>query len=153
MINPLLKFKSRLKNRVKKRLYRKIYSDTYISKLSCIAAEVTKKRSHIYNIGDLLLPRRRREFRFLRSLLISRSRKPRAHYFDSKFDPILKFEQTRGNKDSDPSELKEVQKVKRFLWPSYRLEELACTGRFCFNITTGSHFTMLTIRMYPINRN
>nr|YP_010267378.1 conserved hypothetical protein Ycf1 [Brainea insignis]UIF93978.1 conserved hypothetical protein Ycf1 [Brainea insignis] len=153
IINPLLKFKSRLKNRVKKRLYRKIYSDTYVLKLSLIATEVNKKRSHIYNIGDLLLPRRRREFRFLRSLLMSRSTKPGARYFDSNFDPISKIEQTRGSKESNPSELREVQKVKRFLWPSHRLEELACIGRFCFNITTGSRFTILKIRMYPINRN
>lgn len=153
IINPLLKFKSRLKNRVKKRLHRKIYSDTYISKLSLIATEVNKKRFPIYNIGDLLLPRRRREYRFLRSLLMSRSTKPGARYFDSKIDPISKIEQTRGSKESNPLELREVQKIKRFLWPSHRLEELACTGRFCFNITTGSRFTILKIRMYPMNQN
>nr|YP_009425079.1 conserved hypothetical chloroplast protein ycf1 [Ampelopteris prolifera]ASU93684.1 conserved hypothetical chloroplast protein ycf1 [Ampelopteris prolifera] len=149
IINPLLKFKSRLKNRVKKRLYGKIYSDTSISKLLLIATEVKKKRSHIYNIGDLLLPRRRREFRFLRSLLMSRSTKSGADYFDS----ASEIEQTRSSKESEPSELREVQKVKRFLWPSHRLEELACTGRFCFNITTGSQFTKLKIRMYPTIRS
>nr|YP_010886594.1 conserved hypothetical chloroplast protein Ycf1 [Athyrium wardii]WJH16729.1 conserved hypothetical chloroplast protein Ycf1 [Athyrium wardii] len=153
IINPLLKFKSRLKNRVKRRIYRKIYSDTYISKLSLVATEVNKKRSRTYNIGDLLLPRRRREFRFLRSLLMSRSTKPGAHYLDPKSDPIPKIERTRCGKESEPSELGEVQKVKRFLWPSHRLEELACTGRFCFNTTTGSRFTTLKIRMYPIIRN
>ena len=52
-----------------------------------------------------------------------------------------------------PSKLSEVQKIKRFLWPSHRLEELACTGRFCFNITTGSRFAMLKLRMYPIIQN
>nr|YP_009426485.1 conserved hypothetical chloroplast protein ycf1 [Diplazium dushanense]ASU95090.1 conserved hypothetical chloroplast protein ycf1 [Diplazium dushanense] len=153
IINPLLKFKSRLKNRVKKRIYRKIYSDTYISKLSLVATEVNKKQSHTYNIGDLLLPRRRREFRFLRSLLMSRPTKLGAHYFDSTFDPISKIERTRSSEESEPSELREVQKVKRFLWPSHRLEEIACTGRLCFNITTGSRFTTLKIRMYPIIRN
>nr|YP_009427710.1 conserved hypothetical chloroplast protein ycf1 [Woodsia polystichoides]ASU96315.1 conserved hypothetical chloroplast protein ycf1 [Woodsia polystichoides] len=153
IINPFLKFKSRLRNRVKKRLYRKIYGDTYISKLLLIATEVNKKRSHIYNIGDLLLPRRRREFRFLRSLLMSRSAKPGAYYLDSKFDSISKIERTRSSEESEPSELGEVQKVKRFLWPSHRLEELACTGRFCFNITTGSRFAILKIRMYPTIRN
>nr|QKV46259.1 Ycf1 protein [Phegopteris decursive-pinnata] len=149
IMNPLLKFKSRLKNRVKKRLYRKIYSDTYISKLLLIATEVNQKRSYIYNVGDLLLPRRRREFRFLRSFLTSRSTKPGADYLDS----TTKVVWTRSSKESEPSELGEVQKVKRFLWPSHRLEELACTGRFCFNITTGSQFTILKIRMYPIIRN
>nr|YP_009426133.1 conserved hypothetical chloroplast protein ycf1 [Diplaziopsis cavaleriana]ASU94823.1 conserved hypothetical chloroplast protein ycf1 [Diplaziopsis cavaleriana] len=153
IINPLPKFKSRLKNRAKKRLYRKIYSDTYISKLSLVATEVNGKRSHIYNIGDLLLPRRRREFRFLRSLLMSRSTKPGTQYLDSKFDSISKIERTRSSEEFEPLELGEVQKIKRFLWPSHRLEELACTGRFCFNLTTGSRFTILKIRMYPIIRN
>nr|YP_009427007.1 conserved hypothetical chloroplast protein ycf1 [Hypodematium crenatum]ASU95613.1 conserved hypothetical chloroplast protein ycf1 [Hypodematium crenatum] len=153
IINPLLKFKFRLKNRVRKRLYGKIYSDTYISNLSLIATEGNKKRCYIYNIEDLLLARRRREFRFLRSLLISRSPKPGAHYFDSKFDSISKIEQTHDNKEFESLELKEVQKIKRFLWPSHRLEELACTGRFCFNITTGSRFAILKIRMYPTIRN
>nr|YP_010988830.1 hypothetical chloroplast RF1 [Dryopteris championii]WOR84666.1 hypothetical chloroplast RF1 [Dryopteris championii] len=153
IINPLLKFKSRLKSRVGKQLYRKIYSDTYISKMSLIATEVNKRRSHIYNIEDLLLVRRRREFRFLRSLLISRSPKLGAHYFDLKFDSISKVERTRSSGEYELSELREVQKVKRFLWPSHRLEELACTGRFCFNIITGSRFAVLKIQMYPIIRN
>nr|YP_009427271.1 conserved hypothetical chloroplast protein ycf1 [Onoclea sensibilis]ASU95876.1 conserved hypothetical chloroplast protein ycf1 [Onoclea sensibilis] len=153
IINPLLKFKSRLRNRSKKRLYRKIYSDTYISKLSLIATEANKKWSHIYNIGDLLLPRRRREFRFLRSLLMSRSAKSGAYYLDSEIDPISEIEQIRGSEESEPLELGEVQRVKRFLWPSHRLEELACTGRFCFNTITGSRFAILKIRMYPIIRS
>lgn len=148
IINPLLKFKSRLRNRVKRRLYKQICSDTYISKLSLIATEVSKKRSHIYNIEDLLLARRRREFRFLRSLLISKSPKPRAQYFNS----ISKIERICSSKEYELSGLGEVQKIKRFLWPSHRLEELACTGRFCFNAMTGSEFSILKIRMYPIIR-
>nr|YP_010117393.1 conserved hypothetical chloroplast protein Ycf1 [Microsorum cuspidatum]QPM99660.1 conserved hypothetical chloroplast protein Ycf1 [Microsorum cuspidatum] len=153
IINPLLKFKFRLKNRVGKRLYKRVYSDTYISKLSLIAKEVNIKRSQVYNIEDLLLARRRREFRFLRSLLISRSPKLGAHYFDSKFDSISRICRIQSSKEYEPSELGGVQEIKRFMWPSHRFEELACTGRFCFNVTTGSRFTMLKLRMYPINRH
>nr|YP_010117305.1 conserved hypothetical chloroplast protein Ycf1 [Neocheiropteris ovata]QPM99570.1 conserved hypothetical chloroplast protein Ycf1 [Neocheiropteris ovata] len=153
IINPLLKFKFRLKNRVGKRLYRRVYGDTYISKLSLIAKELNRKRSHVYNVEDLLLTRRRREFRFLRSLLISRSPKLGAHYFDSNFDSISKIHRIRSSKEYEPSELGSVQEIKRFMWPSHRLEELACTGRFCFNVTTGSRFTMLKLRMYPIIRH
>nr|YP_009690893.1 conserved hypothetical chloroplast protein ycf1 [Oleandra articulata]QEG57673.1 conserved hypothetical chloroplast protein ycf1 [Oleandra articulata] len=153
IINPLLKFKSRLKKRVGKRLYKRVYSDTYISKLSLIAAEVNKKRSHVYNIEDLLLTRRRREFRFLRSLLISRSQKLGEYYFNSKFDSISKIDQTRSSKEYELSELREIQIIKRFMWPRHRLEELACTGRFCLNITTWSRFATLKIRMYPIIRH
>nr|YP_010702218.1 Ycf1 [Asplenium castaneoviride]WCL38415.1 Ycf1 [Asplenium castaneoviride] len=151
IIHPFLRFKSRLRKGVKKRLYRKIYSDTYISKISFIAKEGNKKR--IYNIGDILLPRRRREFRFLRSLLMSRSTKTGVHELDSRFDSLSKIERTHTSKEFQPLELTEVQKIKRFLWPSHRLEELACTGRFCFNLITGSRFTILKIRMYPVIRN
>nr|QXG82811.1 conserved hypothetical chloroplast protein Ycf1 [Asplenium komarovii] len=152
-IHPFLKFKSRLRKGVKKRLYRKIYSDTYMSKISFIAKEGNEKR--IYNIGDILLPRRRREFRFLRSLLLSRSTKTKTegHELDSKFDSLLKIERIHNSKEFQPLELTEVQKIKRFLWPSHRLEELACTGRFSFNLITGSRFTILKIRMYPVIRN
>nr|YP_009425255.1 conserved hypothetical chloroplast protein ycf1 [Asplenium pekinense]ASU93945.1 conserved hypothetical chloroplast protein ycf1 [Asplenium pekinense] len=151
IIHPFLKFKSRLRKGVKKRLYRKIYSDTYISKISFLAKEGNKKR--IYNIGDILLPRRRREFRFLRSLLMSRPTKTGAHELDSRFDSLSKIERAHNSKEFKPFGLTEVQKIKRFLWPSHRLEELACTGRFCFNLITGSRFTILKIRMYPVIRN
>nr|YP_011004458.1 hypothetical protein RF1 [Asplenium antiquum]WPT27113.1 hypothetical protein RF1 [Asplenium antiquum] len=151
IIHPFLKFKSRLRKGVKKRMYRKIYNDNYMSKISFISKEGNKKR--IYNIGDILLPRRRREFRFLRSLLMSRSTKTIAHQLDSRFDSLSKIEQIQNRKESHPLELTEVQKIKRFLWPSHRLEELACTGRFCFNLLTGSRFTILKIRMYPVIRN
>nr|YP_009690981.1 conserved hypothetical chloroplast protein ycf1 [Pecluma dulcis]QEG57761.1 conserved hypothetical chloroplast protein ycf1 [Pecluma dulcis] len=153
LINPLLKFKSRLKNRVGKRLYKRVYSDIYISKLLLIAKEVNKKRSHAYNVEDLLLPRRRREFRFLRSLLNSRSPKLRAHFFGPKSGSISKVDWIQSSKEYEPSELRGAQKIKRFLWPSHRLEELACTGRFCFNVITGSQFTILKLRMYPIIRH
>nr|YP_010703945.1 hypothetical chloroplast RF1 [Bolbitis aliena]WCO87131.1 hypothetical chloroplast RF1 [Bolbitis aliena] len=153
IINPLLKFRSRLRNRLRRRLYGKICSDTYISKLSLLATELNKKRSYIYNIEDLLLVRRRRELRFLRSLLILRSTKSKTHYLDFNFDSILKIERPQNKEEYELPGLKEVQRIKRFLWPSHRLEELACTGRFCFNITTGSQFAMLKIRMYPIIRN
>ncbi len=134
-------------------MYRRVYSDIYISNLSLIAKEVNRGRSHVYNVEDLLLARRRREFRFLRSLLISRSPKLGAHYFDSKFDSISKVDRIQSSKEYEPSELRDVQKIKRFMWPSHRLEELACTGRFCFNVITGSQFTILKLRMYPIIRH
>jgi hypothetical protein len=38
--------------------------------------------------------------------------------------------------------------IKHFLWPSFRLEDLACVNRFWFNTNNGSRFTILRIRMY-----
>nr|AEX94037.1 hypothetical chloroplast RF19 [Dichelostemma congestum] len=40
-------------------------------------------------------------------------------------------------------------KLKLFLWPNYRLEDLACMNRYWFNTNNGSHFSMSRIHMYP----
>nr|YP_011004108.1 Ycf1 protein [Crassula deltoidea]WPS93286.1 Ycf1 protein [Crassula deltoidea] len=40
-------------------------------------------------------------------------------------------------------------RLKFFVWPSSRLEDLACMNRYWFNTTNGSSFSMLRIRMYP----
>nr|YP_009548549.1 conserved hypothetical chloroplast protein Ycf1 [Tryonia myriophylla]AYW15370.1 conserved hypothetical chloroplast protein Ycf1 [Tryonia myriophylla] len=149
IINPALKYKSRLKNRVNKRLYNKIYTDSYISKMFHLVTERNCKRSHIYNIDDLLLLRRRREFRFLRCFLIS----TKSHIWKYSGQPILEVERNQKGKRKYLSHLpglSETQRIKRFLWASYRLEELACTGRFCLGGTTESRFAALKFRMYPI---
>nr|WPS93371.1 Ycf1 protein [Crassula expansa subsp. fragilis] len=40
-------------------------------------------------------------------------------------------------------------RLKFFVWPNSRLEDLACMNRYWFNTTNGSSFSMLRIRMYP----
>nr|YP_009759458.1 Ycf1 [Stenospermation multiovulatum]QIQ48658.1 Ycf1 [Stenospermation multiovulatum] len=40
-------------------------------------------------------------------------------------------------------------KFKLFLWPNYRLEDLACMNRYWFDTTNGSRFSMSRIQMYP----
>nr|YP_009234698.1 hypothetical chloroplast RF1 [Meliosma aff. cuneifolia Moore 333]ADD30908.1 putative RF1 protein [Meliosma aff. cuneifolia Moore 333]AMD08416.1 hypothetical chloroplast RF1 [Meliosma aff. cuneifolia Moore 333] len=40
-------------------------------------------------------------------------------------------------------------KFKFFLWPNYRLEDLACMNRYWFDTTNGSRFSMSRIHMYP----
>nr|ATV97074.1 hypothetical chloroplast RF1 [Eschweilera wachenheimii] len=50
------------------------------------------------------------------------------------------------NKDLDRNKL---IKLKFFLWPNYRLEDLACMNRYWFDTYNGSRFSMLRIHMYP----
>ncbi|KAK8344291.1 hypothetical protein V6Z11_A07G070100, partial [Gossypium hirsutum] len=52
------------------------------------------------------------------------------------------------NKHLD-SDKKKLIKLKFFLWPNYRLEDLACMNRCWFNTNNGSRFSMIRIRMYP----
>nr|YP_010275009.1 Ycf1 protein [Nonea vesicaria]UJV31791.1 Ycf1 protein [Nonea vesicaria] len=46
-------------------------------------------------------------------------------------------------------EKNELIQFQFFLWPNYRLEDLACMNRYWFNTNNGSRFSMLRIRMYP----
>nr|YP_010464119.1 Ycf1 [Valeriana fauriei]UUL71471.1 Ycf1 [Valeriana fauriei] len=43
----------------------------------------------------------------------------------------------------------ELIKLKSFLWPNYRLEDLACINRYWFDTNNGSRLSMLRIYMYP----
>nr|YP_010407033.1 hypothetical chloroplast RF19 [Goodyera henryi]URF19665.1 hypothetical chloroplast RF19 [Goodyera henryi] len=40
-------------------------------------------------------------------------------------------------------------KFKLFLWPNYRLEDLACMNRYWFDTNNSSRFSMSRIKMYP----
>nr|YP_010205728.1 YCF1 [Pinellia pedatisecta]UAX04072.1 YCF1 [Pinellia pedatisecta] len=42
-----------------------------------------------------------------------------------------------------------LMKFKLFLWPNYRLEDLACMNRYWFDTNNGSRFSMSRIQMYP----
>nr|YP_010487999.1 Ycf1 [Ceratopteris pteridoides]UWI72101.1 Ycf1 [Ceratopteris pteridoides] len=160
IVNPLLNVKSIAKKRDKKRLYKNIYNDTYIFRLFHIVNEHNCKQVCNYNIEDLLLTRRQREFRFLNCLVISKQLAQRGEGYLSHI--INEIEKTKNDVEEIKNEVKpkpwcllqdssiESQRIKRFLWPSHRLEELACTGRFCFGATTESRFAALKIRMYPI---
>nr|YP_009764880.1 Ycf1 [Suriana maritima]QIS95157.1 Ycf1 [Suriana maritima]QIV68311.1 hypothetical protein RF1 [Suriana maritima] len=52
------------------------------------------------------------------------------------------------NKDLDRDKNKLI-KLKLFLWPNSRLEDLACMNRYWFDTNNGSRFSMVRIHMYP----
>nr|YP_009231673.1 hypothetical protein RF1 [Hydnora visseri]ALZ49991.1 hypothetical protein RF1 [Hydnora visseri] len=45
---------------------------------------------------------------------------------------------------------KEVCKFKKYLWPNFRLEDIACMNRYWFNTNNGSRFNILRLKMYII---
>nr|UUA65861.1 hypothetical protein RF1 [Parnassia trinervis]UUA70486.1 hypothetical protein RF1 [Parnassia filchneri] len=47
----------------------------------------------------------------------------------------------------------QVIKFKLFLWPNFRLEDLACMNRFWFDTNNGSRFSMVRIHLYPRLKN
>nr|QVL27049.1 hypothetical protein RF1 [Vitex glabrata] len=46
-------------------------------------------------------------------------------------------------------EKNQLMKLKLFLWPNYRLEDLACMNRYWFDTNNGSRFSMLRVYLYP----
>nr|YP_010454954.1 hypothetical chloroplast RF1 [Vitex parviflora]UUA03790.1 hypothetical chloroplast RF1 [Vitex parviflora] len=46
-------------------------------------------------------------------------------------------------------EKNQLMKLKLFLWPNYRLEDLACMNRYWFDTNNGSRFSILRVYLYP----
>nr|YP_010033367.1 hypothetical protein ORF474 [Diplophyllum taxifolium]QOW40233.1 hypothetical protein ORF474 [Diplophyllum taxifolium] len=92
------------------------------------------------NLEDILLSKRRREFRILNCLTLQKGK-------NQKLNDNL-FKRTQGQ---DPIVEGNANKIiKCFIWSSYRFEDLACINRFWFSTMNGSRFSMLRFRMYPI---
>nr|CUR07846.1 ycf1 [Acacia uncinella]CUR07866.1 ycf1 [Acacia uncinella] len=104
---------------------------------------------------DLLVPenilsaRRRRELR----ILICFNPKNRnsvhrnkAFYNENKVNNCFQVLATSKDLDRDK---KKLINLKLFLWPNYRLEDLACMNRYWFDTNNGSRFSMIRIHMYP----
>nr|YP_009469397.1 hypothetical chloroplast RF1 [Byrsonima crassifolia]AVD96623.1 hypothetical chloroplast RF1 [Byrsonima crassifolia] len=107
---------------------------------------------------NLLSPKRRRELR-IRISLNSKNRNAihiNTEIFNSnninnsnnikKGSPI--FDIFDKSKDFDRDKNKLI-KLKLFLWPNYRLEDLACMNRYWFDTNNGSRFSMVRIHIYP----
>nr|YP_009490232.1 hypothetical chloroplast RF19 [Itea chinensis]AWH11674.1 hypothetical chloroplast RF19 [Itea chinensis] len=98
---------------------------------------------------NILSPRRRREFRIL-ICFNSRNRKglDRNKVFcnGNNVKNCSQFVDESKNIDIDKNKL---IKLKFFLWPNYRLEDLACINRYWFDTNNGSRFSMVRIHMYP----
>nr|YP_009563045.1 hypothetical chloroplast RF1 [Huodendron biaristatum]YP_010034056.1 hypothetical chloroplast RF19 [Huodendron tibeticum]QAV58570.1 hypothetical chloroplast RF1 [Huodendron biaristatum]QOW83431.1 hypothetical chloroplast RF19 [Huodendron tibeticum] len=62
----------------------------------------------------------------------------------SRFIPKTNQKNESYEKDQDS-----LMKLKLFLWPNYRLEDLACMNRYWFDNNNGSRFNMLRLHMYP----
>nr|QHN59003.1 hypothetical chloroplast RF1 [Uncifera acuminata] len=97
---------------------------------------------------NILSPRRRREFR-IRICLNSRNfhvvdRNPR---FCNE-NKIINCGQFLNENKHINTDRKNFIKFKLFLWPNYRLEDLACMNRYWFDASNSSRFSMSRIHMY-----
>nr|YP_010166158.1 hypothetical chloroplast RF19 [Rhipsalis teres]QRV60131.1 hypothetical chloroplast RF19 [Rhipsalis teres] len=113
----------------------------------------SKKRSRDKNNYDLLIlenilsSRRRRELRILICLNSRNNKgvdKNPVHCNGNRVNKGSQFFDKSKDLDRDKKKL-----IKFFLWPNYRLEDLACMNRYWFDTNNGSRFSILRIRMYP----
>nr|YP_009771881.1 hypothetical chloroplast RF19 [Baphia racemosa]QIT02666.1 hypothetical chloroplast RF19 [Baphia racemosa] len=125
--------------------------DKYITRTRDQKITENKEKKHY----DLLVPetifsaRRRREFRIL--ICFNPSNRNSVHrnttYYNK--NKVKNWCQVLAqNKDLDRDK-KKLMNLKRFLWPNYRLEDLACINRYWFDTNDGSRFSIVRIHMYP----
>nr|SFV96144.1 Ycf1 [Cochlearia scotica] len=108
---------------------------------------IDKKNNYDFFVPEnILSPKRRREFRIL---ICFNLKKKNARDINSKFDKNIKNLTTVLHKKKDLDKDKNnLIKLKSFLWPNFRLEDLACMNRYWFNTTNGNNFSMIRIHMY-----
>ena len=97
---------------------------------------------------NLLSARRRRELRIL--ICFNPRNRNGVHrkttfYNENKVNNC--YNALAKNKDID-REKKRLMNFQFFLWPNYRLEDLACMNRYWFDTNNGSRFSIVRIHMY-----
>nr|YP_010729042.1 Ycf1 protein [Hesperantha coccinea]WEA82021.1 Ycf1 protein [Hesperantha coccinea] len=98
---------------------------------------------------NIISPRRRRElriricFNFQRWDVVDRDRKF-CNQNNIKRGGQFLNEEKHLNTDAN-----KLMKLKLFLWPNCRLEDLACMNRYWFDTDNSSHFSVSRIHMYP----
>nr|QYB22566.1 hypothetical protein RF1 [Prumnopitys amara] len=95
---------------------------------------------------DILLPRRRREFRILNRLNLENNLDEESTGCSDGKEYVQNDEEFM-EKDQYIG-IDTTQEMKRFLWPRYRIEDLICMNRYWWNRHNRSR-SVLKVRMYP----
>nr|QJQ37695.1 hypothetical chloroplast RF19 [Aesculus chinensis] len=134
--------RDRKKNYVHKK---KIYES--IARHQRMTGNRDKKNYDLLVPENILFPNRRRE---LRTLICFNWKNRNSIQRNSVFCNNVKNHVLILDKSKDLArEKNKLIKLKFFLWPNYRLEDLVCMNRYWFNTNNGSRFSMIRIHMYP----
>nr|QJW34049.1 hypothetical chloroplast RF19 [Abrus pulchellus subsp. cantoniensis] len=131
------------KSNVDKKNFEKYITRTRDPKIT----EKKKKNSNLLVPENIFSARRRRELRIVICLNpknINSMHRNTIFYNENKGNNFL----TQKRKDLDRDK-KKLMNFQIFLWPNYRLEELACINRYWFNTHNGSRFNIVRLHMYP----
>nr|YP_010019961.1 hypothetical protein RF1 [Primula calyptrata]QOJ51263.1 hypothetical protein RF1 [Primula calyptrata] len=145
IINISLVHKSR--HRTNQRYQEQRYADKEDFDKSIRSHLTENKHFYLFFPENILASRRRREFRILICFHSKNSQgmdKNRIFCNGNNLKSSSQF--LNENKYLNRQKL---IKLKFFLWPNYRLEDLSCMNRYWFDTNNGSRFSLLRIRMYP----
>nr|YP_010395648.1 hypothetical chloroplast RF1 [Thamnosma texana]UQJ73176.1 hypothetical chloroplast RF1 [Thamnosma texana] len=98
---------------------------------------------------NILFPKRRRE---LRTLLCFNSKNQNGMHMQRNpvfFNNIKSIRRVLDKTKNICIDKNQQLKLKFFIWPNSRLEDLICMNRYWFNTNNGSHFSMVRIWIYP----
>nr|YP_010727649.1 hypothetical chloroplast RF1 [Geodorum attenuatum]WDZ67273.1 hypothetical chloroplast RF1 [Geodorum attenuatum] len=136
------------KKYTKKRYIDKKGVEKYIARHSNIFLSGDKNHYDLLVPENILSLRRRREFRILICFNSPNfnvvDRNPR---FCNE-NKIRKYEKFFNEDKNINKDRKDFIKFKLFLWPNYRLEDVACMNRYWFDTNNSSRFSMSRIHMY-----
>jgi hypothetical protein len=124
----------------------KNYFAKYISRHQKAARKKDKNCYDLFVPENILSPKHRKELRIVSSFNsknkggIHRNTEFCNEIQTENYDYILD--------DKSKRDKNKLIKLKFFLWPNYRLEDLACMNRYWFDTTNGSHFSMIRMHMY-----
>nr|YP_009868844.1 Ycf1 [Spatholobus pulcher]QKI32369.1 Ycf1 [Spatholobus pulcher] len=115
-----------------------------------ITEKKEKKNYDLLVPENILSARRRRELRIL--ICLNPSNRNSMHrntifYNENKVHNC--FQVLTKKRKRFKEEKKKLMNFQIFLWPNYRLEDLACINRYWFNTHNGSRFSIVRIHMYP----
>nr|YP_010983542.1 Ycf1 protein [Bulbophyllum flammuliferum]WOK41709.1 Ycf1 protein [Bulbophyllum flammuliferum] len=136
------------KKYTKKRYIEKGGFEKYIARHSNIFLIGDKNHYDLLVPENILSPRRRREFRiriFFNSQNLSGVDRNPIFCNENKIRNCGQFLNEDKHINTDR---KNFIKFKLFLWPNYRLEDLACMNRYWFDTNNSSRFSMSRIHMY-----
>nr|YP_010732709.1 hypothetical protein RF1 [Coleogyne ramosissima]WEG91073.1 hypothetical protein RF1 [Coleogyne ramosissima] len=138
------KSKHQINQRYREKKHVNTNFDEVITKHQKMTGNRDKNHYDLFVPENILSPRRRREFRILicfNSKNRNDTHRNVAFYNGNRVnDQVL---------DKSKKYKKKLIKFKLFLWPNYRLEDLACMNRYWFNTNNSSRFSMVRIHMYP----
>nr|YP_009993634.1 hypothetical chloroplast RF19 [Gonystylus affinis]YP_009993655.1 hypothetical chloroplast RF19 [Gonystylus affinis]QNO35384.1 hypothetical chloroplast RF19 [Gonystylus affinis]QNO35405.1 hypothetical chloroplast RF19 [Gonystylus affinis] len=125
----------------------KNHFDESISRHQKITENRDKNHYDLFVPETILSPKGRRE---LRILICLNSRDRNGIHRNPVFcNNVKNCGQVLNRSKYLGSDKNKLIKIKFFLWPNHRLEDLACMNRYWFNTNNGSRFSMVRIHMYP----